>query len=154
MRGLQLLIVIGVFSTSLSAADSPFLGTWKLNPAKSKSSPGTGMKEMTVTFEKDGQNMKRTATGVDADGNPVKQVATVPWDGKDHKIDAPGGPTITVAVKPKTDRSLDVTIRADGRVVTSGGLVVSKDGRTMTGTAKGEDPKGRRIDNVEVFEKQ
>ena len=81
-------------------------------------------------------------------------MATVPWDGKEHKIDAPGGPTITVAVKPKNDHSLDVTVRADGKVISSGGLVVSKDGKTMTGTAKGEDQKGRKIDNVEVYEKQ
>lgn len=47
-----------------------------------------------------------------------------------------------------------VTVRADGKVVSSGGLVVSKDGKTMTGTAKGEDQKGRKIDNVEVYEKQ
>jgi hypothetical protein len=32
--------------------------------------------------------------------------------------------------------------------------LVSKDGKTMTGTAKGEDQKGRKIDNVEVYEKQ
>jgi hypothetical protein len=154
MRGLQLLIAIGVFSTALVAADSPFLGTWKLNPAKSKATPGTALKEMTVKFEKDGEHIKRTATGVDSDGNPVSQMATMPWDGKEHKIDNPAGPTITVAVKPKNDHSLDVTIRADGKVVSSGGLVVSKDGKTMTGTAKGEDQKGRKIDNVEVYEKQ
>jgi hypothetical protein len=78
----------------------------------------------------------------------------VPWDGKEHKVDAPNGPVITVAVKPVNDHTINVTVKADEKVVSAGRRVVSKDGKTMTSTSKGEDPKGRKIDNVEVFEKQ
>jgi hypothetical protein len=42
----------------------------------------------------------------------------------------------------------------NGKVVTAGRSVVSKDGKTMTGSFKGEDPKGRKFDNVEVMDKQ
>jgi hypothetical protein len=48
-----------------------------------------------------------------------------------------------------------VTVKnADGKVVSSGHAEVSKDGKTMTATFKGEDPKGRKFNNVEVFDKQ
>ena len=38
MRGLKTLTAVCLFSSALFAAD-PFLGTWKLNPAKSKALP-------------------------------------------------------------------------------------------------------------------
>jgi hypothetical protein len=47
-----------------------------------------------------------------------------------------------------------VTVRVEGKVVSTGKLVVSPDAKTMTGTAKGEDQKGRKFDNTEVFDKQ
>jgi hypothetical protein len=151
MRGLKLLTVVCAFSTALFAADDPFIGTWKLNVEKSKFKLGHPTKEMTVTFEPDGSDLKRTATGVDPDGEPIKQNGTVPWDAMDHKVDAPG---ITVAVKKINDHSVEVTVKHEGKIVSSGRTVVSKDGKTMTATEKGEDPKGRPFDNVTVFEKQ
>ena len=39
MRGLRFLIALSVISTAMLAADSPFVGTWKLNVAKSKFAP-------------------------------------------------------------------------------------------------------------------
>ena len=151
MRKLTRLAAICVFSAALFAADNPFVGTWKLNTAKSKFSPGTALKEMTVTFEAVGSEFKRTATGVDADGQPISQGSTVAWDGMDHKIDMPGG---TVAVKVVNDHTSNFTIKHEGKIVDSGRAVVSKDGKAMTVTEKGEDQKGRKVDSTEVFDKQ
>ena len=153
MRGLHLLSAFCVFSIILTAADNPFVGTWKLNTTKSKGTPGTMNKEETVVFETDGNGVKRTVTGIDADVQKISASATVPWDGMDHKIDDPMGPTM-VAVKSVNDRAINVTVKANGKVVASGRVVVSKDGKTMTASFKGEDPKGRKFDNVEVFDRQ
>ena len=99
--------------------------------------------------------MKRTVTGINPDGEPVNMSATIAWDGKEHKVEARNGPPVMVAVKSVNDRRINVTVkRADGKVVSSGNAVVSKDGKTMTATFKGEDPKGRKFDNVEVFDRQ
>ena len=54
MRGLHLVAAFCVCSVTLLAADNPFLGTWKLNLAKSKGTTGTLSKEETVVFESDG----------------------------------------------------------------------------------------------------
>jgi hypothetical protein len=108
MRLLTLMIL--VVSASLSAADNPFLGTWKLNTAKSKSSPMPVAKSMTVTFEANGDKIIRTATGVDGEGKPIKQGGGdgIAWDGKDHVIPEPNGIPTTVAVKRVTDYRNDV----------------------------------------------
>ncbi len=155
MRALSCVAAVCVFSMGLAAADSPFVGTWKLSPAKSKGTPGTLNKEGIVTFEAVGKQMKRSVTGVDPDGKPVSVSSTIPWDGKDHKVDNPNGPPITVAVTPVNNRTVEVKVKAaDGKLLTSGRAVVSSDGKTMTSSFKGEDPKGRKFDNVEVFERQ
>jgi hypothetical protein len=151
MRGCQLLTAVCVFSVALVAADSPFTGTWKLNTAKSKSAPGTAIKEMTVTFEPVGDQWKRVATGTDSDGKAFNQNSTLAWDGKDHPIDEPG---TTVAVTQMNDRTVNATVKREGAVIDSIHAVVSKNGKTMTVSEKGQDPKGRKLDNVEVFEKE
>jgi hypothetical protein len=153
MRGLHLVGVFCVFSVALVAADNAFLGTWKLNVAKSKGTPGTMSKDETVVFASDGHGVKRTVTGIDADGQKINMSATIPWDGNAHKVDGPTGP-IMVAVKSVDERTLSVTVKSNDKVVSSGRVVLSRDGKTMTASFKGEDPKGRKIDNVEVYDKQ
>jgi len=155
MRRLQLLAALCVFSAALFAADNPFLGTWKLNTAKSKGTQGTMDKEATTVFETDGDKIKRTFTAVNADGEKVNMVGSIPWDGKPHQVEGPNGaPPAMVAVKRINERTLAVTVTVNGKVVAAGRSVVSKDGKTMTDSFKGEDPKGRKFDNVEVLEKQ
>ena len=51
------------------AADDPFLGTWKLNEAKSKI--GNGPKNTTVVYEAAGDSVKITTDGTDAKGSPA-----------------------------------------------------------------------------------
>jgi hypothetical protein len=102
MRGRQLLTALCVFSAALVGAGNPIAGTWKLNPEKSKSAPGTAIKEMTVTFEPVGDQWKRVATGTGSDGKAFNQNSTIAWDGKDHAIDEPG---MTVAVTQVDDRT-------------------------------------------------
>jgi len=153
MRKLYLVAAFCICSVALTAASNPFLGTWKLSPAKSKGTSGTMSKEETVVFESDGNGVKRTVTGIDADGQKINMSATIPWDGKEHKVDGPMGPAM-VAVKSVNDHTINLTVKVNDKVVTSGRVVTSKDGKTMTGSFKGEDPKGRKIDNVEVYDKQ
>lgn len=153
LRRLHLAAAFCIFSMISTAAENPFLGKWKLNTAKSKSTPGTMFKELTVVFESDGNGIKRTLTGIDADGQKIDMSDTIPWDGIEHKIDGPMGPAM-VAAKRVNDHTLNLTVKVNGKVVSSGRAVVSKDGKTMTSSLKGEDPKGRKLDNVEVFERQ
>ena len=75
MRGLLLAATLSLFSITLTAADNPFIGAWKLNVAKSKGTPGTISKEETVVFTTEGDAVKRTVTGIDADGQKLDMSA-------------------------------------------------------------------------------
>jgi hypothetical protein len=150
LRRLAAICIFSIFSTALLAATNPFLGTWKLNSAKSKFAPGTAYSDMTVTFEAVGDQIKRVATGTDADGKPINENSTIAWDGKDHDIGEPG---ITVAVTQVNDHTLNVKVKHEGKVMSSIRVVASKNGKTVTAAEKGEDLKGRKLDNVEVWDK-
>ena len=58
---------------ALSAA-TPHLGTWKLNTAKSKFSPGPGPKSRTMVVSQDGDWTVQKADGVNAEGKPTTSI--------------------------------------------------------------------------------
>lgn len=151
-------VTLFLIATTLLGADNPFLGTWKLNTAKSKSSPGPVAQSMTVKFDADGENVRRTVTGLDGQGKPIMQGgpegSSIAWDGKDHAVQVPNGPPMTVAVKRVNDHRNDVTVKRNGKVTATIRSVVSKDGKTMTNTVDGVDEKEVKIHEVEVLEKQ
>ncbi len=66
-------------------ADDAFTGTWKLNEAKSKLTPG-GPKNNLVVYEAAGDNVKITVDGTDSDGKPTHNEWTGKFDGKDYPV--------------------------------------------------------------------
>jgi hypothetical protein len=151
MRGLRLLGVISILCGASFAANTAFIGTWKLNKEKSTFSQGTEPKEVTITFEAVGNKVKRVASGIDADGKPINENSTIAWDGTDQKFDESGA---TVAVKLVDDHTIEITVKSEGKTINTGQVVVSSDGKTATAKGKGVDEKGRKFDNTEIYEKQ
>jgi FlaG/FlaF family flagellin (archaellin) len=128
------------------------MGTWKLNEAKSKFAPGAP-KNHTVVYEAAGDNVKVTVDGTDADGKALHNEWTGKFDGKDYPVT--GDPTSdTRAYKQVNDHTLDMTIKKDGKVIMTGKIVVSADGKTRTVTTSGTDAKGKKVKNTAVYDKQ
>ena len=136
------------------AQNNPRIGTWKLNLAKSKYSPGPPPRSNTAIFEAVGQGLRATAEGIDAEGKPTKAVFG-PWfsDGKSYPIT--GSPAFDAASYKQVNASTSESTRTKaGRVVQTTTLVLSADGKSFTFTATGVDEKGQQINNVSVWEKQ
>src|ERR1051325_11717955 len=68
------------------AQANPFLGTWELNVAKSKHTPGPAPKQQTTMYEAAGDGIKVTTSGTDAAGNPISTSFTANFDGKDYPV--------------------------------------------------------------------
>jgi len=133
------------------AAD-PQMGTWKLNDAKSNVTPGT-LKYNTVTVENIFGNVKVTADGFDGDGKPVHSEWTGNFDGKDYSVT--GDPVADTRSYTKIDdRTLNFTVKKSGKIVDTGRLVVSADGKSRTVTVGGTTPKGKKFRNIVVYDKQ
>src|SRR6476469_641417 len=75
-------MMVMAFVATAAAADSN-IGTWKLNVAKSKFSPGPAPKSQTLKIEAWGTDgVTYTADGVDADGKPTHWTFQGKYDGK------------------------------------------------------------------------
>jgi hypothetical protein len=129
------------------------LGTWKLNLAKSTYSPGPAPRSSTFIFQGEGQNLKNTTEGIDAEGKAAKAVFIHIYDGKPHPTT--GAPGIDSSAYTRVDANIVKFTRMNaGKVVQTGSHVVSSDGKTLTVITSGTDASGREINNVAVYEKQ
>jgi hypothetical protein len=151
---LALGVVLGADIANLSAQTSdPRIGTWKLNVAKSKYSPGPAPQSLTVKVEPSGQGEKVTTEFVNADGTRTTTEYTANFDGKDYPLT---GSQIadTVSLKRSNARTTVRTDKKGGKVAQTLRRIVSNDGKTMTVTTKGTNAQGQTVNNVAVFEKQ
>ena len=144
-------------STSIASdqAKKPIgLGTWKLNVEKSKYSPGPPPKSLTVKFEAAGSDgLKLTTEGVTADGKPIATEYTAKYDGKDYPLKG-SAVADTISLRYINSRTTVRTDKKEGKFVQTQRREISKDGKTMTVTIKGKNPKGEPIHHVLLFEKQ
>jgi hypothetical protein len=152
IRTIVLTPVFFVLATTACLAADPQVGTWKVNESKSKITPGT-LNFTTVTFKSMFGKVKVAGGGIDADGKPVHSEWTGNFDGKDYPVT--GDPISDTRSYTKVDdRTLNLTVKKNGKVVDTGRIVVSADGKSRTVTVSGTTPKGKKFKNVVVYDKQ
>ena len=132
------------------AAD-PLMGTWKLNETKSKITPGT-LKNTHVVYSSILGQVKVKSDGIDANGKPMHVEWSGKFDGKDYPVTRdPNGDTRSY--RRVNDRTLEVTIKKNGKVTVTARTVVSADGKSRTASVSGTTPKGKRFKNTAVYDK-
>ena len=147
-----LLLVSLALAVTAAAADQ-HSGTWKMNPAKSKYSPGPAPKSTTVKVEADEQGVKIDAEIINADGSPIHVQYDAKFDGKDYPVT--GIPYAdAVSVKRIDADTIEATMKKGGQVTMTVTTKVSKGGKTRTSTFKGKDAEGHDVLNVVVSDKQ
>ncbi len=133
------------------AADG-FIGTWKLNEAKSKFGPGAP-KNTTVVYEAAGDDVKVAVDGTDSDGKPTHNEWTGKFDGKDYLVTGDASSDAR-SYKKVNDYTLTFEVKKGDKVTASGRIVVSADGKTRTVTTSGTDAKGNKVSATAVYDKQ
>jgi hypothetical protein len=140
-----------VLGSMAQAADNQ-AGTWKLNVAKSKYSPGPAPKEGTLTIESQADGLKFTIHGTDAEGKTVHMEFSPKYDGKDYPATGmPGADTISM--KKIDDNTIETVSKKGGKPLITTRSVVSKDGKTRTTTQKGTNAKGEKVNNTIVYDR-
>ena len=78
------------------------------------------------------------------------------YDGKDYPISGNGTPNGADAISMKLidPNTTDAILKKAGKVVQTARSVVSKDGKVMTITAQGTNPRGQPTSIVTVWDKQ
>lgn len=149
-----IVLTLAVFFAGVvvSAADEPNLGTWKLNEAKSKFTKGAS-KNTTVVYEMSGDQIKVTVDGVDGSGAATHNEWTGKFDGKYYAVT--GDPTADMRSYRRVNaRTLALRNKKGNKVVITGTIMVSRDGKTRTVTATGRNAQGKTVTNIAVYDKQ
>jgi len=160
VSAILLLAAVALSTVRVSAGD-PLVGTWKTNIEKSKYSPGPPPKgPNTQKIEAVENGMKTVADGVNAKGQKTHNEYTLRYDGKDY----PQNPTVdgkpapdapdTISAKKIDEYTREITMKRKGVVTITVRDVLSKDGKTRTGTLTGKNADGQVVNNVIVWEKQ
>ena len=152
---LATIISAAVLAAVLSAhaqSKDPLVGTWTLNVAKSKYTPGPIPKSITTIYEAAGKGYKVTVKN-DTGGGTVSYSYTTYLDGKDSKVIGNNPNADTIGVKRVDARTLEAISKRNGKVTVTQRNVLSADGKTRTVTTTGTDALGQKVNNVAVFER-
>jgi hypothetical protein len=143
-----------VATTGVIGAADHWLGTWKLNLAKSKyNPPEMAPKSQTITREAVDGGMKLVTDGIDGQGKATHTEYSAKFDGKDYPWTGQANAD-TVSLLRIDDEYYEAIWKLKGEVTITSNTVVSKDGKTLTTTQSGKDAQGRVVLNLTVFDRQ
>ena len=154
MKALALALTLIAVPAAASAAD-PFVGTFKLNPAKSSASGGQVPPELTLTIHEEGTNLLITTSGKTADGSAISaDVLVLPKAG--GTIKAPQGQLNydSTVVSRKDTNTIDMSARQKGKERTRVTLALSRDGKTLTRSFTSTNAKGQPVTGKSVLERE
>jgi hypothetical protein len=139
------------------AQNGLFIGTWKVNVAKSKYLLSEVPRSETLTFEPMGERFKVSLDGVNRQGRYHSE-SIGKFDNVDVLVVAsPARPAaFTYAFRRIDDRTWDILIKVNGESRILVHNVVSDDGQTMTSTSTAViKPSGQAtLSDVVIYEKQ
>jgi hypothetical protein len=151
-RSIVAMFVLCLLAATVSFAQNPNIGTWKLNEAKSKIPAGVG-KNTTVVYSTEGSDIKVTTDGVDAAGQPSHAEWTGKFDGKPYPVT--GDPNVTYrAVKPKGNHTLLLANMKGDKTVSNGKVELAKDGKSRTLEITYFGAGGKKTHAKYVYDKQ
>ena len=146
-------LVVSALGVSPLAQGNSSVGSWNLNVAESKYSPGPAPKSSTLKIEADGMAVNSTVDTILMDGSTQHITYGGAYDGKD--VAAMGSPAFDMVSRRRiSPTTTEASYKKAGKVVTVNTVVVSADGKTLTNTAKGTDADGHAVSNLQVFVKQ
>ena len=151
LRTIVFTLTLCFIGTTLCFAQQGFMGTWKLNEAKSKI-PAGAPKNITVIYEPSGDTVKVTVDGMDASGKSTHSEWTGKWDGKDYPVT--GDPTSDArSYIWRSKHHLSFKAKRGGKVTTEGMIYLSPDGKTRTVTSTTTDAQGKKVKSTAVYDK-
>jgi hypothetical protein len=139
-------------ATAAMAAD-PFVGTWKLNVAKSSKTANPSQSDISK-IEAIENGIKTTRDVVNADGKASHSESFYGFDGKDYPYPSTSRPGAVAACTRIDDSRFICVIKTDGKETARLFDVISSDGRTGTLIFMGRNSQGQDSLNTLVYEKQ
>lgn len=143
----SVVILFAVVGMAYAAPGDVFIGTWKLNEAKSKL-PAGALKVSTIAYSTSSGNITCILAGTDGSGQPFRSSWTGKFDGKSYAVtNSSPGTTDMRSYRLISSHILSGTEIVAGKLADRGRLVVSEDGKRLTVTfyhTGADDPAGTR----------
>jgi hypothetical protein len=154
VRSILVGIVFAVTGLATAAdAPDPVIGTWTLNVAKSKFTPGHELKSQTRTYTETAKGVSVKVSGMAADGAALSQQATFKYDGKSYPMS--GTPDYdALSVQRLNDSIVTSSLSKAGKPVGTTIRTISMHGKVMTLSTKLKDANGKRNEMIAVYDKR
>ena len=151
------LLVGAVFAMSAlaTAADAPdpVVGTWALNVAQSRFTPGHELKSQTRTYTQSANGVTVKVSGMAANGSALSQQSTFKYDGKSYPMSG-SADYDALSLQRVNDTTVKSTLLKSGKPVGTTIRTISKHGKVITLSTKLKDANGNRNEMIAVYDKQ
>jgi hypothetical protein len=144
-----------IFLGSVAAAESPFVGTWRLNASKSNFGDEPRGTQVVVIEEQtrgDQRVLRSRSDVIYQDGRSVHTEWTAALDGSTSPLTGDAHYD-SIAVKKIDDQTLEVNSKKGEEVARVSTWSISDGGKIMTRTQKVTRPGAQPVGNIIVFEK-
>ena len=145
-------LVVAALATAAGAPD-PVVGTWTLNVAQSRFTPGHELKSQTRTYTETAKGVSLKVSGVAADGSALSQQSTFKYDGKSYPMSG-SADYDALSLQRVNDSTVKSTLLKSGKPVGTTIRTISKHGKVMTLSTKLKDVNGKRNEMIAVYDKQ
>ena len=150
LSSLLLCAVTSLYGQPASASEN-WVGSWKLNAAKSTFASAAVARAQTLKFEATPAGIRLTSEGTDAQGKPMQGQYTSKFDGKD--VAWTGNPSADVACPTRIDdNSYQNVWKSAGKPTMTAKVVVSDSNKTLTITQTPTDAAMKG--SVAVYDRQ
>src|SRR5262249_11782641 len=134
---------------SSTPPDERVFGTWHLNAAKSKFSPGPPYKSQTRIYERNDKGVRATIKTTYSDGHSTDVEYTAEYDSLEYPIT--GSPDYDSIKLHKVDSiTSEAVLGHAGKVFATARRIMSEDGQTMTIIFQAEPSSRSPTNNVMV----
>jgi hypothetical protein len=148
-------VVLYSAGSVIAQAPASWLGTWKLNPAKSQYEPASlAPKSQTAKQTASGESVTTIVDGVDAAGKPIHTEITYKFDGNEYEYKGAPDPRSTRIYTRIDDRNYQFVTKVNGQITTTSYVAVAPDGKTRTIVTRGRDAQGQIISNLAWWDRQ
>lgn len=149
----QIRPLVLLFCTLTMASAADFIGTWKLNTAKSKVVGMALPQEQTSTYTAKGSGYENMAMGKSATGEAIHTMFTYVKDGEEMK--ATGYPYWdAIVIKGGMSSKATAQLKRQGKIVGSAKRTLAADGKSFTLVGKATLPDGKKATYNYLYEKQ
>ena len=152
LSSLLLCAATSMWAQPASATDN-WVGSWKLNTAKSTFASDAVVRAQMLKFEATPAGIKLTSEGTDPQGKAMQGEYTSKFDGKD--VAWTGNPSADMACPKRIDdNSYDNVWKSGGKPTMTARVVVSNHNKTLTVTQTPPDGQPTASGSVAVYDRQ